>query len=150
MLLSNSCEYGLRAALYLAAHEEKGYISIKKISEDLELSRHFLTKILQQLTADDLLESYKGPNGGVRLAKPGEETSLLEIVEAIEGEELFDRCVLGLPGCGMKKPCPIHDEWLKHREGILEMLSNTSLSRLAEKSKDFKIRITAENSLLEL
>lgn len=51
MLLSKSCIYGLRATLFLSAREQDGFIPIREMSEKLEISFHFLTKILQQLTA---------------------------------------------------------------------------------------------------
>ena len=72
MLLSKSCVYGLRATLYLATKDRNEFTPIKRLSDKLEISFHFLTKILQQLTADGMLESFKGPNGGVRLTKPGD------------------------------------------------------------------------------
>ncbi|HEX6982613.1 MAG TPA: Rrf2 family transcriptional regulator [Balneolaceae bacterium] len=150
MLLSKSCEYGLRATLYLASTEAGKFTSIREISDKLDISYHFLTKILQQLTAEGLLESFKGPNGGVRLAKPGKEIQLLEIVEAIDGNELFTECVLGLPGCGMKKPCAMHDKWMNHREGIKEMLESTTLSELADRTRSKNFRISVDRSLDEL
>ncbi|HET6528261.1 MAG TPA: Rrf2 family transcriptional regulator [Balneolaceae bacterium] len=150
MLLSKSCEYGLRATLYLASLDDDTFTSIRQISDKLDISYHFLTKILQQLTAKGLLESFKGPNGGVKLAKSGKKIQLLEIVEAIDGGELFTECVLGLPGCGMKKPCALHDKWMNRRNGIKDMMESTSLSELSEQSISNCFRITADKGLEEL
>lgn len=143
MLLSKSCVYGLRASLYLASNRDSGYTSIRQMSDKLDISFHFLTKILQQLNAVGIMESYKGPNGGVRLTKPGTEVTLYEIVKAIDGEELFTECALGLPGCGVQKPCPIHDKWATTRDAILLMLQETDLMELARKGKELNLRITA-------
>ncbi|HCT51303.1 MAG TPA: transcriptional regulator, partial [Balneola sp.] len=66
MLLSKSCVYGLRASIYLASKSDEEFNSIKEMSDKLEISFHFLTKILQQLTAESLMVSYKGPKGGIR------------------------------------------------------------------------------------
>ena len=144
MLLSKSCIYGLRASLYLASRQSQDYIPIRKMSDDLEISFHFLTKILQQLTAESLLESFKGPNGGVRLKKSGEEITFMDIVVAIDGPGLFTECALGLPGCGVQKPCPFHEEWAKTRDKIKEMMENTSIMNLAVKGKEENLRLTAE------
>ena len=146
MLLSKSCVYGLRASLFLASNQNRQYISIKELSEKLDISFHFLTKILQQLTAVDLLESLKGPNGGVRLSKPGDEITLLDVVIAIDGDELFTECVLGLPGCGMEKPCPFHNHWMDTRDDIREMLETNSLAKMAEEGKKGNLRITADGA----
>src|SRR5699024_1688309 len=146
MLLSKSCVYGLRATLFLASNQNGKYTSIKELSEQLDISFHFHTKILQELTAVDLMESLKGPKGGVRLAKPGNEISLLDVVIAIDGEELLTECILGLPGCGVEKPCPLHDMWAKGREDIRQMLESTSLADMAHKGKKMNLRITADGT----
>lgn len=144
MLLSKSCIYGLRASLYLASHGNENYIPIRKMSDRLEISFHFLTKILQQLTAEGILESFKGPNGGVRLTKPGDQIPIMEIVLAIDGHYLLTECALGLPGCGIKKPCPLHDKWAETRDSIKEMFENTTLTELAKKGKAENLRLTED------
>ncbi len=150
MLLSKACEYGLRAALYMALEQKEEYISIRNMSKKLDISYHFLTKILQQLTKAGLMESYKGPNGGVRLAEKSGDIQLFEIVKAIDGDELFTECVLGLPGCGERKPCALHQKWANHREEIKMMLKTTTLQKLAEESRDKDFRLTFEKSMNEL
>ncbi|TYP94778.1 transcriptional regulator, BadM/Rrf2 family [Fodinibius salinus] len=144
MLFSKSCVYGLRATLFLASKEDEEHTSIRELSEELDISFHFLTKILQQLTEVDLLESKKGPKGGVRLTKPAEEISLLDIVVAIDGDELFKECVLGLPGCGIDKPCPLHSIWAENRDDIQKMLETQTLLDMAEKGKQQNLRVTAD------
>ncbi len=146
MLLSKACIYGLRASLFLASNQDGEYVSIRQMSDRLNISFHFLTKVLQQLTSAGLMESYKGPNGGVRLTKSGSEVSLSEIVVAIDGPDLFTECALGLPGCGTEKPCPLHEKWALTRDGIREMLEKTDLVELAEKGKAGNMRITADGS----
>lgn len=144
MLLSNACVYGLRASVYLASVSGESYTSITKISDELDISPHFLTKVLQKLTKADLMESMKGPKGGVRLRHPADEITLLEIVAAIDGMDLLNKCVLGLPGCGSEKPCPIHDKWADTRDEIRRMLTETSLHELVKKGNEGNLRITAD------
>jgi len=150
MLLSKSCVYGLRATLYLATKEKNEFISIKRMSDKLEISFHFLTKILQQLTADGLLESFKGPNGGVRLTKSPDKIALIDVVLAIDGPKLLTECALGLPGCGLKNPCPLHDKWAETRDSIRDMLANTTLIALVEKGKKENLRLTDGGDFEEL
>lgn len=144
MLLSKSCVYGLRASLFLASNQNGEFVSIREMSDKLDISFHFLTKILQQLTAAGLMESMKGPKGGVKLSKPGHEIALTEIVIAIDGPELFTECALGLPGCGVEKPCPLHNKWAETRDSIQQMLEETTLVELARKGKEGNLRITAD------
>lgn len=144
MLLSKSCVYGLRAALYLAAKKDGEFHSIKEISEELDISFHFLTKILQQLTADGLMESYKGPNGGLKLSQKGKQATLFDLVIAIDGPGLFTQCALGLPGCGSQEPCPLHESWVDTRASIENMLKETNLTEIAEEGKQKHFRLTAD------
>lgn len=131
-MLSKSCEYGLRAALYIASLDQEGYISIGTISEELDISFPFLTKILQKLNDAGLLTSQRGPKGGVALTQPADEVALHEIVVAIEGDDLFQECVLGLPGCGDAEPCPLHDEWVEERERIKSLFQEATLAELPD------------------
>lgn len=143
MLLSKSCEYGIRASLYLASLEREGYVSIREISERLDLSFPFLTKIFQKLTQAGLMESLRGPHGGIALAKPADQIRLLDLVVAIDGPELFEECVLGLPGCGVDKPCPIHERWAAERDRLARMFEHTTLADTAERLQAFDLRLTA-------
>ena len=136
-MLSKSCEYGLRAALYLATLDEEGYVPIGTISEELDISFPFLTKIFQKLNDADLLTSQRGPKGGVALTKDPDEVSLYEIVVAIDGDDLFRECVLGLPKCGEAEPCPLHEEWTGERSRIETIFRNASLAELPD------VRLTA-------
>lgn len=131
MLLSKSAEYGVRATLYLASLESKGFVSIRDISDELDISFHFLTKIFQRLTRDGILQSFRGPNGGVALARPASAITLRDIVVAIDGGDLFRSCLLGLPGCGEGNPCPLHDQWAVERARLEEMLANKRLDETA-------------------
>ena len=107
-------------------------MSIGTISEELDISFPFLTKIFQKLNDAGLLDSRRGPNGGVALTLPAEEITLYEIVVAIDGDDLFEECVLGLPGCGEAEPCPLHEQWADERDRVENMFQNTTLAELPE------------------
>ena len=115
-MLSKSCVYGLRAVIYMASIKKDSFVSIRQISEKLDISFYFLTKILQTLTQKNILVSFKGPNGGIRLAKPADQVTLMEIVLALDSAKVFEQCILGLPGCGILNPCPLHEDWSKSIE----------------------------------
>jgi len=146
MVLSKACSYGILASLYLAKKNKgKEYISIRDISNDLDISFHFLTKILQTLTENGLVVSLRGPKGGVTLAKDAKETTLYDIIVAIDGPELFTECILGLPGCGHAKPCPMHDHWQAEREQLKANFENKSLADVSSKVEEFKLRLSMKD-----
>ncbi|MEX2401557.1 MAG: Rrf2 family transcriptional regulator [Rhodothermales bacterium] len=133
MMLSRGCEYGLRASLYLVSLKEDGFVPIRRLSQELDIEFHFLTKLFQQLTEAGLVHSQRGPKGGVAFAKPADAVTPMDVVLAIDGPELFQECVLGLPGCGEQRPCPLHEKWAKERERITDMFEMTSLRDMADR-----------------
>lgn len=143
MLLSRSCEYGLRAMLYLSSLDEgesedaggldapvHEYVSVETIGEEVGLGFSYLTKVFQQLNDAGLLTSKRGRGGGVALTRAPGQISLYEIVVAIDGDALFEECVLGLPGCGEAEPCPLHDHWTEERERMRTTFQNTTLAEV--------------------
>ena len=141
MILSKTCDYAMRAAFYIAAQQNRKYVPIREMSEQLEISFHFLTKILQILTQKNIMVSFKGPNGGVALAHAAESIMLTEIVKAIDGVKVYEECLLGLDQCGDENPCPLHNNWAGIRHQIKELFDHTSLADIAKKinSNDFRI-----------
>jgi Rrf2 family iron-sulfur cluster assembly transcriptional regulator len=141
-VLSRASVYGLRALAYIVSKkEESGYVSIGEISRELDISFHFLTKTFQSLTQHGILESYRGPSGGIALARPPGQIFLIDIVKIIEGEDFFETCLLGLPGCGEAKPCPVHDFWKKTKEALKKEFETTSLVDLGAKVSEERLRI---------
>ena len=144
MFLSKSCIYGIQATIHVAAQEERGYVPINRIAERLNISFHFLTKVLQQFTSAEILTSYRGPKGGVALARPPEQISLYDLISAIDGKDIFTECLLGLPGCGDAAPCPAHEQWMLVRERFTEVALELNLKTLAKNAKELNVRLTRE------
>lgn len=131
MLLSNSSIYGLRAAVLLASKKNRDFITIRELSDELNISFYFLTKVLQQLTKSEILISYKGPNGGVKLARPGNSITFMDIITSIEGDKLFRDCALGLHNCGLLEPCPLKNDWQQLQANVKELMESATLEDLA-------------------
>ncbi len=148
MMLSRACEYGLRAAFYVAARQPEGYLPIRGIGDALGISVPFLTKVLQQLTQADLLSSSRGPSGGIAFARPLDQITLFDIVVAIDGPGLFRDCVLGLPGCGSQRPCPLHNGWVIERERLRALFRETTLADVAQRLRESNLRLAALPDLL--
>jgi Rrf2 family protein len=130
-MISTSCEYGMQATVYLAAAGSREYVPIRQIGADLDLSEAFLAKVLQTLKQAGLVISRRGPKGGVALAQPADAITLKDIIIALDGDALFTRCVMGLPGCGTATPCPMHESWHDVRGHLTTLLADLTLSRVA-------------------
>ena len=132
-MFSKKCELGLQAVLLLSIKNKAKIFNATEISNELKVPKEFVSKVLQTLTDSGIVGSKKGKNGGFYLAKNPKEIRLNEIVEAIDGFEVFQQCVLGFPGCSNNKPCPVHNTWGKIRDEAFKMLSEETL-------EDFKIK----------
>ncbi len=144
MLFSKASTYGIRAVLYLTLNSNKSYISIREISEALGISYHFLGKIFQELTRWGVVESYKGPNGGIRLTREPKDLTVLDVYRVLDGLDLFKNCVFGLDKCSDANPCPLHNQWLPVREKIYAILSQTNFEELAKDTKTFNFRLKSK------
>lgn len=143
-VISRLGEYGLRALMYMAAQKnESTYFNIRLMSQELDISFHFLTKILQGLTQRGLLQSYRGPNGGIGFLVPPEQITLATVVKALEGDDFFHNCLLGLPGCGERQPCPVHVFWAELRERLRTEFETTTLADLGTQTLEQHLRLKA-------
>jgi len=139
-MLSNTCKYAIRGVIYIALNnEEDKKIGIRKISEELNIPTPFLGKILQMLSKNKLLSSTKGPNGGFSLAKPASEINLLQIIEIIDGLDLFNDCLIGLRSCSANAhtdvQCPIHSKYAPISKQIYDLFESETIEELANQIK---------------
>ncbi|TAL67038.1 MAG: Rrf2 family transcriptional regulator [Bacteroidetes bacterium] len=139
VIFSKKCELALQAVLYLSVFNEDTYFTATDISKRLKIPKEFLAKILQSLAVHSIVVSKKGKSGGFTLGRPLNEIRLIDIVIAMDGLEMFHKCVLGFRGCTVEKPCPVHEKWGKLRDLAYKMLSDETLLDIREKSVD-KIR----------
>jgi len=91
--MSGAASLALHTAVILAANPNK-LISTKDIASLLRASEAHLSKVLQQLEKTNIVTSIRGPKGGFRLAKPGDEITLLDVYESIEGRLSLNSCLL--------------------------------------------------------
>ncbi len=137
-MLSSSCRYGIRAVIYIASQPRaNGKTGIKQISKDLDLPTPFLAKILQQLAKQKILISLKGPHGGFSLMRDPKKITLLDIVRTIDGEDVFTDCVIHNKACRsvdmQKDPCPVHEEYSKVRDNLIELFSSRTIQDMVIK-----------------
>lgn len=131
MLASQATEYGFRALTHLALNPDRS-VKVREIAEATSIPPHFLAKIMRRLARYGLLKSYRGPTGGFQLTKRPTETTLLDIVDAIDGLTWYHRCAVGLADCNDDAPCPLHDSWKAVREHLIGYLLEQTLADLAE------------------
>ena len=90
----------------------------------------FLAKVFQKLTRHNLVRSHRGAIRGYALARPAETIRLREILEAIEGPDLFERCIFWSGRCGDQNPCRLHQRWAKIRPQLEAVMEETTLAQV--------------------
>lgn len=133
-MFSKACEYGIRAATYIATQSlQDRRVSLKEIAAEIDSPVAFTAKILQQLSRNNIVESVKGAYGGfeVSVAKMSS-INISAIVNAIDGDNIYAGCAFGLRKCNASKPCPVHDKFVTIRDELKVMLDTTNLLELTK------------------
>ena len=140
-MFSKSFGYALRGVLYVAMmSDENRKIRIDEMANRLSVPRHFLGKIMNKVVKKVVLSSTKVPNGGFSLNNTTLSTSLLTLVDAMDGLQQFDGCVLRLRKCNEEHPCPLHHSIITYKNELLRTFSDTNIGSLLKADKPDFIR----------
>lgn len=133
-MFSKACEYGIRSCLYIAQSSlNENRVRLGEIAAAIGSPEAFTAKILQQLVRSQIIKSVKGPYGGFEIShEQMENTPLKRIVVAIDGNDLFTGCAMGLSECDEKQPCPIHNQFFEIRTKLNTLLDNSTILSLAK------------------
>lgn len=132
-MFSKACEYGIKASIFIAINSSEGRrVSPKEISKEINSPQAFTAKILQALVRNNIVKSIRGAYGGFEIDKDKiATTKLYQIVNAIDGDSIYNGCGLGLHTCDENHPCSVHDQFKIIRTELKDMLENTNLEQLA-------------------
>jgi len=128
MQITRQADYAVRAVYYLAKIGPERRAATSQIAEVEQIPPSFLAKIVSQLSVAGLLQTSRGARGGVSLAKPPEQISLLEVVEAIDGPILLNECVLNSNACIFGEDCPLRPTWCTAQADLVKHLKATNFN----------------------
>ena len=131
-MFSKACEYGIRAAIHIGQKSLEGErVSLKAVAKAIDSPVAFTAKILQALAKEGVIISTKGSTGGYELPiNIHSEINLLNIVNAIDGDSIYNGCGLGLKECNEAKPCHLHFQFKAIRDNLKLMLETTTVKEL--------------------
>jgi Rrf2 family protein len=132
MEISRRTDYGVRVIIDLAALPKNGRASTHEIADRQNIPAPFLAKIISQLSLSGLVSTYRGSGGGVSLARPASEISLLHVIEALDGPVRLNRCAIEPDACPRNGHCPVHHIWAKAQTDLTSLLSGTTFDDLVE------------------
>jgi Rrf2 family protein len=128
--LTKRGDYAVRAMLALARAPGGRLLSVRRIAEEMAIPVRFLPQVMGDLAAAGLVEATTGRSGGYRLARPAAAITLLDVVEAVEGDSRRRSCVLRGGPCGLDGHCDVHDVFFAAQDAMLATLAGARLAEL--------------------
>ena len=128
---SKKTEYAILALQYISANKQRR-ISVKEISDNLNISFEFLSKTLQTLMKAGFIHSVQGVRGGYELIKNPEEFTIMELVDAIDGNTSIVECFADSEDltCERVDSCTIRGPMKNIQKKINNILNTTTLAEL--------------------
>ena len=131
MELTRKGEYAIRGIIYLARLPQGKVALISEIAEATSVPQTFLAKIFQSFAKLGLVNSYRGTGGGFILGRPASRITLREVVEAVEGPIMPNRCLMGEGGCEHNRKCLVHPVWRNVQGEVVRILDSVTIEELA-------------------
>ena len=146
MKVKKATAYALHALMYMVRHITQLPVTTNAIAKGEGIPPEYLAKIFQQLAKAQIVKGVKGRKKGHVFARPPEDISLLEVINSIEGESVFDDCPIKHCQCGgTPQNCYIYAQWINATKKIRTIFDETSLTSVAWNHPEHRF-----NSLPEL
>jgi Rrf2 family protein len=143
--LTHRGAYAIRAVLTLAREDGTDVVPARRIAKRMEIPVRFLPQVLGDLSRAGIVEARLGRAGGYRLAKTPASISVLDIIEAAEGDTRRQTCVLTGRPCGESSvPCDVHAVFSVAQVAILARLSETTVADVLAASASEEITAAIE------
>ncbi len=135
MKLSTRGQYGTRALLDLALHQDRSPILLRDIAQRQEFSLPYLEHLIAPLIAARILRSTRGPRGGITLVKDPQDIVLSEVIQLLEGSIAPVECINSPETCSRSELCVTRDIWGELEKAMLDVLESITLQDLVERHR---------------
>ena len=137
-MISQKCQYGLRAVFELARRAADTPVRIADIAEAEAIPVRFLEVILGQLKQGGFVESRRGNEGGYMLAKAASAITVGDVIRFIDGPIGPVKCVQTPPQeiCRLRGDCVFLDMWEEARRAVSAVYDDTTLLDLVERDRE--------------
>jgi len=131
--LTKRGDYAIRAMLTLARAPEGRLLSVRRIAGAMAIPRQFLPQVMLDLGRAGLVDAVAGRSGGYRLRRPAADITLLDVIEAVEGDSQRRTCILRGGPCGLDGTCDVHEAFFSAQDAMLAALASANLAGLPER-----------------
>jgi Rrf2 family protein len=140
MIMTREADYAVRCVLEVA---RQGHLSVTQVAAQEEISPAFLSKIVRSLARAGVLSTRRGVGGGMTLARPPEQITMLEVIEAAGGPLHLGECLLDPPTCLRAPACPIHPHLCEAEQKLREELSVSIADLVTERAALDQVAVVA-------
>lgn len=134
MQITRATDYAVRVMVQLAALPQGEKAQLTALGSATGVSVSFLSKVLQRLVHGGLVTSLRGTGGGFFLRPHAEKTTLLQVIEVMEGPTLLNQCLISGLSCDRKPWCGVHPVWQRAQAALSAVLGSVSIAELAKET----------------
>ena len=148
--MSRLTDYGTVVLAYMAgpADDDQSVLhTAAEVAAGTRLGPATVSKLLKALTRAGLVNSVRGSSGGYSLARPSQDISAAQIIDALEGPVSITECSGELSRCNLESTCGVGNAWQRINVSIRQALEDISLAQLADPERRGKVRIDLSTSL---
>ncbi len=139
--INRRTDYAVRVILGLAKYPAGTRLSAQRLSEEMLIPLSLLYSLLKDLGRAKLIRTYPGPKGGLELARPAEDITLRDVIDAMDRLPEVSECV-GAPGvCPFAEACPVRRRWARLQRLILDELGRTTFAELAAEANRVQVHL---------
>ena len=135
LTISRQADYASRIILHLALQPNGDRITAGEIAKQRLIPRSFVRRVVTQLSAAGLLTTTRGSDGGITLARPADQITLLEVIEAIDGPLMLNICTEEPQFCPLMPACTVHQAWVDARHLLTTHLAQVTFDKLAARHR---------------
>ncbi len=128
--ISRETDYAARVVLHLALQGPNSRVTAQQIAEQRLIPRALVRRVVTRLGAAGLVSTSRGSDGGITLARPASQISLLAVVEAFEGPLALNICAVEPEVCPLMPACTVHDAWTHARAILRQHLHQITFDKL--------------------
>lgn len=136
MVITRATEYAVRTVVFLAQQPKNEIVLKKDICKTQDVTPAFLTKILQPLIKAGIVSSQRGVGGGFLLAKDPNDITLLDILQAEEGQLKLNHCLVDSGLCHRDSYCSAHEVWHEAQTEMAAVLKRYSVADLVSRQAE--------------
>jgi FeS assembly SUF system regulator len=123
-------DYGTVILAHLAQTDSGVLQTTNDVAEQTHLALTTVSKLLKIMTRAGLIDSFRGPNGGYRLARPASEITAAQIIDALEGPVSITECSAETHSCDLATSCGVGTAWQRINIAIRAGLGEITLEQL--------------------